>query len=188
MANREGGSEWEPIKILSQKNSAYVPITTPRVTHDQAGAQSNLSRDLRNKAWKARKQSGSKHERARATKQKAESYRIILSLGSDHPLASRAGPGHPGTSSRITRPPSGHPGTWAGSPKTAQKNNPRNRLKLSIDGSPKPLGVLRRNFGEMMNTPRRGYAPKISVSNSLQLPESRNLAKNTMNLGSSENQ
>jgi hypothetical protein len=24
----EGGSEWEPIKILSQKNSAYIPIAT----------------------------------------------------------------------------------------------------------------------------------------------------------------
>jgi hypothetical protein len=44
--------------------------------------------------------------------------------------------------------------------------------KLSIDGSPKPLGVLRRNFGEMMNTPRRGYALKITASNFLQLPES----------------
>jgi hypothetical protein len=29
---REGGSEWEPIKILSQKNSAYIPIATPSHT------------------------------------------------------------------------------------------------------------------------------------------------------------
>jgi hypothetical protein len=47
---REGGSEWEPIKILSQKNSAYIPIATPRVTHEQAESHTNLSRDLRNKA------------------------------------------------------------------------------------------------------------------------------------------
>jgi hypothetical protein len=40
---------------------------------------------------------------------------------------------------------------------------------------------LRQNFGEMMNTPRRGYSPKISVSNSLQLLESWILAKNTKN-------
>jgi hypothetical protein len=40
----------------------------------------------------------------------------------------------------------------------------------------------------MMNTPRRGYALKITVSNSLQLPESQILAKNTMTLGSSKRQ
>jgi hypothetical protein len=39
-----------------------------------------------------------------------------------------------------------------------------------------------------MNTPGRGYAPKITASNSLQLLESQILAKNTMNYGSSENQ
>jgi hypothetical protein len=27
-----GGSEWEPLKILSQKNSAYIPIATPSHT------------------------------------------------------------------------------------------------------------------------------------------------------------
>jgi hypothetical protein len=57
---------------------------------------------------------------------------------------------------------------------------PRNSPKLSIDGSPKPLGVLRRNFGEMMNTTRRGYAQTITASNFLQLPELQILAKNTM--------
>jgi hypothetical protein len=30
----EKGSEWDPIKILSQKNWAYVPIATPWVTHE----------------------------------------------------------------------------------------------------------------------------------------------------------
>jgi hypothetical protein len=75
-----------------------------------------------------------------------------------------------------------------GSSEAAQKNRPRVNSKLSIDGSPKPLGDLRRNFGEMMNTPRRGYAPKIIASNSLQLPESQILAKNTMTLGSSKSQ
>jgi hypothetical protein len=60
--------------------------------------------------------------------------------------------------------------------------------QTSIDGSPKPQGVLRRNFGEMMNTPRRGYAPKITASNILQLPESQILAKNTMTSGSSKSQ
>jgi hypothetical protein len=44
------GSEWEPIKILSQKNSAYIPIATLRVTHEQVEAHTNLTRDLRNKA------------------------------------------------------------------------------------------------------------------------------------------
>jgi hypothetical protein len=53
LATREGGSEWEPIKILSQKNLAYIPIETPRVTHEQAEAHTNLSRYLRNKALRA---------------------------------------------------------------------------------------------------------------------------------------
>jgi hypothetical protein len=57
------------------------------------------------------------------------------------------------------------------------KNSQRIRPELSINGSPKPLGVLRRNFGEMMNTPRRGYAPKITASNFLQLSESQILAR-----------
>jgi hypothetical protein len=66
-------------------------------------------------------------------------------------------------------------------PGQLRKKCPRDNSKLSIEGSPKPLGALRRNFGEMMNTPKRGYAPKITASNSLQLPESQILAKNTMN-------
>jgi hypothetical protein len=33
---------------------------------------------------------------------------------------------------------------------TAEK--PKNNLQLAIDGSPKPQGVLRQNFGEMMST------------------------------------
>jgi hypothetical protein len=64
---------------------------------------------------------------------------------------------------------------------TAQKKRPRDNSKLSIDGSPKPLGALRRNFGEMMNTPRRGYAPKLTASNSLQLPT--NLCQEHYELG-----
>jgi hypothetical protein len=63
---------------------------------------------------------------------------------------------------------------------SAQPRNTRNNLKIPIDGSPKPQGVLRRNFGEMMNTPKRGYAPKSTASNILQLPELQILAKNTM--------
>jgi hypothetical protein len=77
-----------------------------------------------------------------------------------------------------------HNGTYSlrvGTSWTAQKKRPRDNSKLLIDGSPKALGALRRNFGEMMNTSRRGYAPKITASNSLQLPESQILDKNTMN-------
>ena len=33
MATREGGSEWEPIKILSKDNSAYVLKSLPSVLH-----------------------------------------------------------------------------------------------------------------------------------------------------------
>jgi hypothetical protein len=50
IGDQRGGSEWEPIKILSQTNSAYIPIATLRVTHEQVEAHINLSRDLRNKA------------------------------------------------------------------------------------------------------------------------------------------
>ena len=31
MATREVGSEWEPIKILSEENSAYIPKSLPSV-------------------------------------------------------------------------------------------------------------------------------------------------------------
>jgi hypothetical protein len=44
------------------------------------------------------------------------------------------------------------------------ENCPQIHHKHSISGSPKPLGVLRRNFGEMMNTPRRGYALKLPTT------------------------
>jgi hypothetical protein len=46
------------------------------------------------------------------------------------------------------------------SSETSHKNRRRVNSKVSVDGSPKPLGALRRNFAEMMNTPRSGYAPK----------------------------
>jgi hypothetical protein len=69
------------------------------------------------------------------------------------------------------RPPTETYSLRVGTSWTAQKKRPRDNSKLSINGSPKPLGALRQNFGEMMNTPRRGYAPKITASNSLQLPE-----------------
>jgi hypothetical protein len=77
--------------------------------------------------------------------------------------------------------PSGSPGTSDQITQDNPKNCLRIHPKLSINGSPKPLGVLRRNFGAMMNTPRRGYSPKITASNFLQLPESQILGKNTMN-------
>jgi hypothetical protein len=50
IGDQRGGSEWESIKILSRKNSAFIPIATLSVTHKQVGADTNLSRDLRNKA------------------------------------------------------------------------------------------------------------------------------------------
>jgi hypothetical protein len=34
-------------KVSSSKNSAYVPIATPRVTHKQAKRSTHLSRDPR---------------------------------------------------------------------------------------------------------------------------------------------
>jgi hypothetical protein len=76
--------------------------------------------------------------------------------------------------------PSGSPGTSDQITRDSPENCLRIRPKISINGSPKELGALRRNLGEMMNTPRRGYAQKIMASNSLQLPESQILAKNTM--------
>jgi hypothetical protein len=114
LATRGGESEWELIKILSQKNSAYIPIATPRVTHEQVEAHTNLSQDLRNKAWKARKQSGSKHERTRATTKKAETYRVNRHKWPGHPEPYRAAPGHPGTSDQVNLSPSGHPAQVTG--------------------------------------------------------------------------
>jgi hypothetical protein len=37
-----GGSEWEPIKILSQKNSAYIPIATPSHTQTSGSTHKPL--------------------------------------------------------------------------------------------------------------------------------------------------
>jgi hypothetical protein len=215
LATREAGEWMGADKILSHKNSAYIPIATPRVTHEQAKSHTNISRDLRNKAWKARKQRGSEME---ATTDKAEQNRALQQptgiydqeVRTSGPSPSPTGRycrnfrqnlelqqptetydqevGSSGPSPRLNgrycrnfRPPTWTYSLRVGTSWTAQKKRPRVNSKLSIDGSPKPLGALRRNFGEMMNTPRRGYAPKITASNSLQPPDSQILAKNTMN-------
>jgi hypothetical protein len=102
-------AEWMGADKNSQKNSAYVPNPTPRVAHDQVGAHTNLSRDLRNKAWKARKQSGSKQESARATKRKVETYRVNRHKWLGHTEPSRATLGHTSISVRVNLPPSDHP-------------------------------------------------------------------------------
>jgi hypothetical protein len=52
IGDQRGGSEWEPIKILSQKNSAYIPIATPRVTHEQREAHTNVSQDPKEQSLK----------------------------------------------------------------------------------------------------------------------------------------
>jgi hypothetical protein len=111
IGGQRGGSE------CKVKNSAYIPIATLRVTHEQVEAHTNLSRDLRNKAWKARKQSGSKHERTQQQRKRlrptgltSTSDRFTLSLtephrvtreqvtGSTYPLrvTRHKGPDHPG--------------------------------------------------------------------------------------------
>jgi hypothetical protein len=87
--------------------------------------------------------------------------------GSPWPLQSRTGSPEHKWLDQTT--PFGPPGTGDPITRDSPENCPRIRPKLSIKGSPKPLGVLRQNFGEMMNTPTKGYAPKIMVSNSLQL-------------------
>jgi hypothetical protein len=119
---------------------------------------------LGHKAEASTKELGQQQRRLRPTGSTDTSDRVTLNLpkphwvtwaqvtGSTYPLRS------PGTSVRITR--------------DIPENCPRIRPKRSINGSPKPLGFLRRNFREMMNTPRRSYAPKIMASNTLQLPKS----------------
>jgi hypothetical protein len=66
-------------------------------------------------------QSGSKHERTRATTKKAETYRVNWHKWSGHPEPSRATLGHPGTSDWVNLPPSGHPTQVTGPLKTTQK-------------------------------------------------------------------
>jgi hypothetical protein len=71
-----------------------------------------------------------------------------------HPEASRAAPSHPATSVRVNLPPSGYLTTSVRITQGSPENGPRIHPKLSIDGSPKPLGVLRRNLGEMRICPK----------------------------------
>jgi hypothetical protein len=77
-------------------------------------------------------------------------------------------------------------GDLADSPLGVNQHSSRNNPKLLINGSPKPLGVLRQKFGEM-NTPKGRYALKIPTFNSLQLPESRISWLNLKNSGSTKN-
>jgi hypothetical protein len=98
---------------------------------------------------KTRWQNGSKERRSR-TQTNTKTSRVVRHLA-DGPRLPR------GRSTRC---------------ESAQPRNPRTNLQLAIDGSPKPQWVLRRNFREMMSTQKWRYAPKITASNSLQLPES----------------
>jgi hypothetical protein len=111
-------------------------------------------------------------------------YRIIRNQPPDHPGANRTVLGHPVLTSRSSYSQqcyTSSPGPYLRIILDNPENSLRNSPKLSIDGSPKPLGVLRQNFWEMKSTSKGRYAPKISDSSSLQLPESQILAKNTMN-------
>jgi hypothetical protein len=64
-------------KNSSSKNSTYVPIATPSVTHKQAEGNTHLPRDPMNKDRKAWTQSGSNHEQNEAKLSTGETYRII---------------------------------------------------------------------------------------------------------------
>jgi hypothetical protein len=112
------------------KRTRPISQSQLRVTHKQEEAHTNLSWYLMNKAWKARKQGGSKHERTWAINEEGWDLpgQPTQVTGSPWALQSRTGsPGHkwpdqptpfgsPGTSDRITR--------------DSPENCPRNRPKL----------------------------------------------------------
>jgi hypothetical protein len=113
------GLDWRPKRgewmgvdknSLSQKNSSYIPITTLRVTHEQAGANANLYWGLRNKAWRLRSKAEANMkglEQNWGRQNPTESSRLYR-LG--HLGSCGAVPGHPGTqfwefrNYRVTRP------------------------------------------------------------------------------------
>jgi hypothetical protein len=174
----------------ANKNSLEENRLSPKITHKDSNT--NLPRshshscttDPRSKTQKAKKQSGSKHRKRRTKKRLPDPYRIIRNQPPDHPGANRTVPCHStltsGSSYRqqcYTRSPVPNLRIIRDSPENSQRNNPN----LSINGSPKPLGVLILNVGEMMSTPKGRYGTKILSTSSLQLPESQIMAKNTMN-------
>jgi hypothetical protein len=143
-------------KNSSSKSSAYVPIATPRVTHKQAEGSTHVSRDPRTRIEKL----GHKME---ATANKTEQNRTLQQPTGTYDQEVRTSGPRPRLNRRYCQnfwPPSRTYNLWVGTSWTAQKKRPWVNSKLSIDGSPKLVGSLRRNFGEMMNTPRRGYTPK----------------------------
>jgi multidrug resistance efflux pump len=64
-----GGSEWEPIKILSQKNSAYIPIAT--LSHTQTSLDT-----LRTKLERPRSKEEANTKELEQSTKKAETYRV----------------------------------------------------------------------------------------------------------------
>ena len=97
MATREGGSEWEPIKILSEENSAYVPKSLPNVLHtccqDHVAITVLLTLGTT--------------QRPEHSKQTAEQPTRVHTPAPVRPVTSTGqtgqGPGHPSNTLRVTR-------------------------------------------------------------------------------------
>ena len=97
MATREGGSEWEPIKILSEENSAYIPKSPPGVLHKccQDHVAINVLLTL-----------GITHQ-PKCSKHAAEQPTRVHKLAPVRPVTSTGqtgqGPDHPSNTLRVTR-------------------------------------------------------------------------------------
>ena len=112
MATREGGSEWEPIKILSEENSAYVSKSLPHVLSRSRSNQD--ATDPRNNTLTQVlvTHSGTTNSGTQAsTGQTGHQHRSDRSRAGSpvqhtpgHPGANRGKPGHPDLKHRVTRP------------------------------------------------------------------------------------
>ena len=97
MATREGGSEWEPIKILSKENSAYVPKSLPNVLH--TCCQDHVAITVLLTLGTTQRTEHSKQAAEQPTRvHKLAPFRPVTSTGQTGPW-----PGHPTDTLRVTR-------------------------------------------------------------------------------------
>ena len=106
MATREGGSEWELIKILSEENSAYVPKSLPNVLH--MCCQDHVAITVLLTLGATQRPKHSKQAAKQPTRvHRPVPVKSVTSTGQTGP-----GPGHPGAN----RDKPGHPDLNTGSP------------------------------------------------------------------------
>ena len=153
MATREGGSEWEPKKFFG-KNSAYDPKSNPRILHTNSSNHQDhvvttnlpILRMILER-WEEVVESKTKtrdEERKQNGQLRVQPGHPDIEGGS--PASQQTQTGSPGHRGAGHPPPNstttGHPDQRGRVTLRTQKSHPRDKLKLPIDGSPKPSNGL----------------------------------------------